>query len=96
MKKTIISSVLTLFTLTSISANNNIEKNKNHRPSNLCTVAVTYYNSAGQVTGYGAFSSQQPTLSACQDYQQSVINDLRRQGYIVTGGPQKPTTSVEP
>ncbi|KXH84590.1 hypothetical protein AU378_02160 [Chryseobacterium kwangjuense] len=53
----------------------------------LCGVMVTYFNAAGDPTEQRWFTSDQPTLAACQTYQDGVIADLKRQGYRVEKAP---------
>ncbi|WP_431342993.1 hypothetical protein [Chryseobacterium sp. JK1] len=49
----------------------------------LCGVTVTFYNSAGQITGQQMYTSDQPNLNSCMAYQAGVIANLRAQGYRV-------------
>lgn len=50
----------------------------------LCGVHVTYYNSAGVVTGSDWFLTDSPTLSSCQAYQSFVQWNLAQAGYTIT------------
>lgn len=49
----------------------------------VCSVSVTYYDKNGRIVNWNYFSSMQETDTGCALYQQSVINDLTNQGYIV-------------
>lgn len=49
----------------------------------LCGVVVTFYDLFGQPAGQRWYTSDQPTLDACQSYQDGVIANLRSQGYRV-------------
>ncbi|QIY89641.1 hypothetical protein [Chryseobacterium gallinarum] len=56
----------------------------------LCGVMVTYFDAQGKPYDQKWFTSDQPTLTACQSYQDGVIVNLQSQGFRV----QKATTEV--
>ena len=65
-----------------VDAQKKVQKSK--RTIQLCGVSVTFYDSAGNITGYQLYTSDQPNLSSCMSWQNGVIANLRSQGYRVT------------
>jgi hypothetical protein len=49
----------------------------------LCGITVTYFDAQGRPYDQKWYTSDQPTLSACQAYQDGVIASLKNQGFRV-------------
>ncbi|WP_223559584.1 hypothetical protein [Chryseobacterium lathyri] len=60
----------------------------------LCGVMVTYFDAQGKMYDQKWFTSDQPTLSACQSYQDGVISNLQSQGYRVEKAATGASTDV--
>ena len=50
----------------------------------LCGVSITYFDKYGNIIGWDFQSSEQETYVACAQFQASVINNLKSQGYIIS------------
>lgn len=86
MKKITLTFAVALLSAVNVSAKNSeIKKKASDKPLDLCGIGVTFYDSSGLAVGFKFHSSEQPTLSSCQNYQQSVIANYIRKGYIITG-----------
>lgn len=71
-----------------VSANNSIVKDtKVTVKSEIfqeCSVRVRFYNAEGQYVGTQTFTSDQPTLSDCQSYQNAVKRFVKDLGYSLS------------
>jgi len=89
MRKIIFSLLATtLFSVSALAGNsivksNAVEKKSDKKLFQLCGVSVVFYDAQGRVSDYQIFTSDQPNLSSCMSYQNSVISSLTAQGYIV-------------
>ncbi|MDR6403524.1 MULTISPECIES: hypothetical protein [Chryseobacterium] len=89
MRKIIFSLLATsLFSVSALAGNtivknNSIERKSDQKLFQLCGVSVAFYDAQGRFSGYQLFTSDQPNLSSCISYQNSVISGLKAQGYTV-------------
>ncbi len=53
------------------------------KPERLCGVSVMFFNEVGFPSDYKLYTSDQPTLEKCQEWQNGVIMKLKEDGYRV-------------
>lgn len=60
------------------------KENKLKKIFRLCGVSVVYYDGAGNIKDVKFFTSDQPTLEACQSWQRNQVAAIKQAGYSIS------------